>query len=143
MIQKNALAKVLRTLATTIEGMGEEEVELLLAGKGKLTFTPSEKPKNQQVEPSADHAALMSKLNDCKDRDEARQVLQSVATKEALTSLAKAQKLHVTKNDRREDIENKIIEFVIGAKLRTEAIQTLNLKGGGNQASGSQETPAN
>ena len=72
MIQKNALAKVLRTLATTIEGMAEEHVELLLTGKGKLTFTPSEKPKNVQVEPSADHAALMSRLNECKDRDQAR-----------------------------------------------------------------------
>jgi hypothetical protein len=49
-------------------------------------------------------------------------------------SLAKGQKLYVAKNDRREDIENKIIEFVIGAKLRTEAIQPLNLKGGRNQA---------
>lgn len=131
MIQKSVLAKVFRTLATTIEGMADEDVELLLTGKGKLTFTPSEKPRNIHVEPSADHAALICRLNECKDRDEARQVLLSVATKDALTSLAKAQKLYVAKNDRRENIENKIIEFVIGAKLRTEAIQTLNLKSGG------------
>lgn len=136
MIQKNALVKILRVLATTIEGMAGEDVELLLAGKGKLTFTPAENPKNANVEPSADHVALMSRLNDCKDRDEARQVLLLVATKDALISLAKGQKLYVAKNDRREDIENKIIEFVIGAKLRTEAIQTLNLKGGGNQTDG-------
>ncbi|MFZ3037416.1 MAG: hypothetical protein WA112_09125 [Rugosibacter sp.] len=136
MIQKNALAKVLRTLAATIEGMADKDVELLLSGKGKLTFTSSEKPKNAHVEPSVDHASLMTRLNDCKDRDEARQVLLSVATKDALMSLAKGQKLYIAKNDRREDIENKIIEFVIGAKLRTEAIQTLNLKGGGNQADG-------
>ena len=136
MIQKNALAKILRTLATTIEGMADEDVELLLAGKGKLTFTPSEKPKNAHVESSLDHAALMTRLDDCKDRDEARQVLLSVTTKDALMSFAKGQKLYVAKSDRREDIENKIIEFVIGAKLRTEAIQTLNLKGGGNQTDG-------
>ncbi|PTQ77151.1 hypothetical protein C8R26_11071 [Nitrosomonas oligotropha] len=136
MIQKNALAKVLRTLATTIESMADEDVALLLAGKGKLTFIPSEKPKNVHVEPSIDHAVLMTRLNDCRDRDEARQVLLSVATKDALMSLAKGQKLYIAKNDRREDIENKIIEFVIGAKLRTEAIQTLSLTGGGNQADG-------
>ena len=136
MIQKSALAKVLRIVATTIEGMTERDMELLLAGKGRLTFTPSEKPKNVHTEPSADHAELMTRLNDCRDRDAARQVLLSVPTKDALMSLAKAQKLYVAKNDRREDIENKIIEFVIGAKLRTEAIQTLNLKGGGNQAAG-------
>jgi len=136
MIKKNSMAKVLRILATTIEGMTDEDVELLLAGKGKLTFTPSEKPKNTHVEPSVDHAALMTQLNDCRDRDEARYVLHSVATKDALMSFAKGQKLYVAKNDRREDIENKIIEFVIGAKLRTEAIQTLNLKGSGNQANG-------
>jgi hypothetical protein len=136
MIQKSTLAKVLRTLAATIEGMADEDMELLLAGKCKLSFTPSEKQKSPHAEPSADHAVLISRLNDCKDRDEARQVLLSVATKDALTSLAKAQKLYVAKNDRREDIENKIIEFVIGAKLRSEAIQTLNLKGGGNQSAG-------
>ncbi|MDE2212311.1 MAG: hypothetical protein KGL17_05220 [Betaproteobacteria bacterium] len=136
MIHKNALAKALRTLAATIEGMKDDEVELLLAGKGKLIFTPSEMPKNVQVEPSVDHAEIMLKLNDCKDRDEARRVLLSIASKETLISLAKAQRLRITKNDRREDIENKIVEFIIGAKLRTEAIQSLNLKGGGNQAAG-------
>jgi len=134
MIKKNALAKALRILATTIESLREEEVELLLEGKGKLTFAPSEKPKVVQVEQSVDHAELMTRLNECKDRDEARKVLLSVTTKDALTSLAKSQKLYITKNDRREDIESKIIEFVIGAKLRTEAIQTLNLKSGGNQS---------
>jgi len=133
MTRKSDLARALRILVAAIESMGEDEIDLLLSGKGKLTLSVAEKSKNIPAEPSVAHAAIMNRLNDCKDREEARQVLSSVATKDDLTSLAKAQKLYVTKNDRREEIENKIIEFVIGAKLRTEAIQTLNLKGGGNQ----------
>ncbi|MEX0726383.1 MAG: hypothetical protein WD065_08960 [Planctomycetaceae bacterium] len=131
MIQKYALAKILRNLASTIEGMQEEDVERLLAGKSQLTLTPFEKAKKIQVESLDMHSDLIERLNDCKDRDEARRLLISIATKDAISSLAKELKLYVSKNDRREDIENKIIEFVIGAKLRSEAIQTLNLNGGG------------
>jgi DNA-binding TFAR19-related protein (PDSD5 family) len=76
---------------------------------------------------------VWQKLNDCKDRDVARQVLSSIARRDALASFARMQKIHVTKQDRREDIENKLIEFVIGGKLRTQAIQTLNLKGGSGE----------
>jgi len=135
MIQKNALTKLLRVLASTIDNLDEADIDLLLSGKGRLIYTPFDKQKNTQSELVMDHDALMDKLNNCKDREEARQVLSSVTNKDTLASLAKSQKLYVAKHDRREDIENKIIEFVIGAKLRTEAIQTLNLKGGGSENS--------
>ncbi|MGE0822353.1 MAG: hypothetical protein AB7G75_24040 [Candidatus Binatia bacterium] len=137
MIQKTTLAKALRAIAVAIEGLTEEEVEQLIAGKGKLTFTVSEKPKQPDSSPSNDTQVIGEKLNNCKDRDEARRVLSQITNKDALASLAKLQKIHVAKHDRREDIENKLIEFVIGGRLRTEAIQTLNLRsGGGSQQNG-------
>jgi hypothetical protein len=43
-----------------------------------------------------------------------------VPNKDTLTAIAKSLKVHVVKYDRREDIENKLIEFVIGAKLRRD-----------------------
>ena len=81
---------------------------------------------------SNDTEEVWQKLNECNDRDEARQILSTIVNRNTLASLAKNLKIHVTKHDKREDIENKLIESVIGGKLRTEAIQTLNL-GGGNQ----------
>jgi len=130
MMQKHALAKVLRAIAGAIDGLEQDEVDQLIAGKGKLTFTPTETPRKHEYNVSGDVVAVWQKLNDCKDRNEARQLLSSIASRDELASFAKMQKIHVTKQDRREDIENKLIEFVIGGKLRTEAIQSLNFKGG-------------
>ena len=135
MMQKHTLAKVLRAIVAAIDGLDEAEVDQLIAGKGRLTFTATEKPRKNSSTLSGDSAAVWQKLNDCKDRDGARQVLSSVASRDALASFARVQKIHVTKQDRREDIENKLIEFVVGGKLRTRAIQTLNLKGGGGLTS--------
>jgi hypothetical protein len=52
-----------------------------------------------------------------------------------LAAFARLLKVHVVKHDRRDDIESKIVEFVIGGKLRTEAIRSLNLKGASGQSS--------
>lgn len=133
MMQKHELAKVLRGIAAAIDSLDQEEVDQFIAGKGRLTFTATDKPKKNFSTVWDDSGAVWQKLNDCKDRDEARQVLSSIARRDALASFAKMQKIHVTKQDRREDIENKLIEFVIGGKLRTQAIQTLNLKGGSRE----------
>ena len=35
--------------------------------------------------------------------------------------------LNIQKIDKKEDIENKIIEFIVGSRLRTDAIRGLNL----------------
>jgi hypothetical protein len=37
-------------------------------------------------------------------------------------------KIHVNKHDRREALEDKVVESVIGVKLRSESILGLNLK---------------
>jgi hypothetical protein len=94
-----------------------------------LRFVANDKTQEKTSSPTV-IVDLVERLNMCKDRDEARRILLEVTNKESLSSLARSQKIHVAKHDRREDIENKIIEFVIGGKLRSEAIQTLNMKGG-------------
>jgi hypothetical protein len=71
----------------------------------------------------------------CKDRSAAQGILSAIRNRDALANFARALKVHVVKHDRREDIEAKIVEFVIGGKLRTEAIQSLNLKGGSGRQS--------
>lgn len=136
MSQKTALVKSLRALASAIDNLNEEELDLLIAGRAKIAILPMDKPKGPASTSTLDQAQLISRLSACSEREQARAILMEVTNKEELTAFAKAQKIYVAKHDRRDDIENKIVEFVVGAKLRTEAIQTLNMKGGGDQTVG-------
>lgn len=130
MISKSTIVDVFRVISSTFEKLEEHEIEQLVSGKGKLIFVASDAPKDDSIPTSLSNEAIIQQLNECKDRDDAKQFLASIANKETLATIAKLQKIHIVKNDRREDIEDKLIEFVIGAKLRTDAIQSLNLKGG-------------
>ena len=141
MISKQKAVKMLRALLGAIEGLDEREFEQLMAGTGKLVFS-AQRSDATKSPPSSDHdAVVVQRLNECKDRDEARSLLQSVSSRDALAALARSMRVHVIKQDRREQIESKIIEFVIGGKLRTEAIQSLNLKSGSGTPSGMKEQP--
>lgn len=128
-MNKSALPKTLRVIAAALEALDQQELDALVAGKGKLVFVVSEKTQEKSETQTLDVEAVVEHLNICKDREEARRILSDITNKESLSLLARSQKIHVAKHDRREDIENKIIEFVIGGKLRSEAIQTLNMKG--------------
>lgn len=136
MSQKTALVKTLRALASAIDNLDEQELDLLIAGKAKIAILSTGEPKGSASTSTLDQTDLMSRLSACSDRDRARAILKEVTNKDVLTAFAKTQKIYVAKNDRRDDIENKIIEFIVGAKLRTEAIQTLNMKGGSDQNAG-------
>ena len=99
-----------------------------MTGKAKLVLESVEKSSsNEQKQFDIDSTLLQ--LNESQDRESAKSVLLSIANKEMLVSLAKSQKIHVLKTDRREDIEDKIVQFFVGRKLGTEAIQNLNLTG--------------
>jgi hypothetical protein len=130
MIDKSSLIKLLRTLIATIESLDQQQIDDLFAGKAKLAFAPTGKAKETNSAQFIDKNSLLDKLNQCKDRDEARGVLSAIATRDALADFARTLKVHVVKHDRREDIESKIVEFVVGGKLRSEAIRSVNLKGG-------------
>jgi hypothetical protein len=130
MTDKSTLVRLLRIITSTIESLDQEQTDKLIAGKGKLIFADSVTAREPTSSPPIDQGSILATLDTCKDREEARQVLSAITNRDALAALARTLKVHVVKHDRREDIESKIIEFVIGGKLRTEAIQSLNLKGG-------------
>ena len=133
MTEKSTSVKLLRLMASAIDSFTNAEVERLLSGESKLLVSA---PVRQQSKRAAvqDKGVdeIINGLNRANDRDEARAVLSDISNKEGLTAVAKSQKIHITKQDRREDIEHKIIEFFIGARLRTDAIKSLNMKGGGD-----------
>lgn len=131
---KSDLSKALRIVASALDTLEPHELEAILSGKGKLVFAAQEKVVIPSVSPPPEIDAVIARLSACRDRMEARSILEEITNKDQLTSLAKTMKIHVVKNDRREDIESKIVEFAIGGRLRSEAIQTLNLKGGGGSS---------
>jgi hypothetical protein len=121
--------KLMRIFVATIESLDQDQVDQLMSGKVRLSVVDQKKAKNASV-PAVDEKEVLNNLNKCEDRIAAREVLSAIKTRDALAAFARTLKVHVVKHDRREDIESKIIEFVIGGKLRTEAIRSLNLKGG-------------
>jgi hypothetical protein len=134
MTDKTPFIKLLRIVVQTIEDLDQDQIDQLVAGKAKLTFNPIRRISDANTAPSPpDHNKILERLNECKNREEARLVLNEITNKDSLAAIARALKVHVVKHDRREDIESKIIEFIIGGKLRTEAIRSLNLKGGGSR----------
>lgn len=126
---KSPLSRSLRVIAAALDALDEQELEALVAGKGRLVFVPNDKAQERNEYSLVDMEAIAEQLFSCGDREQGRSVLSGITNKDALSALARSLKIHVAKHDRREDIENKIIETTIGARLRSEAIQTLNMKG--------------
>ncbi|MGN6116919.1 MAG: hypothetical protein ACTHN2_15515 [Nitrobacter sp.] len=127
--------RLMRIFVATIESLDQDEVEQLLAGKAKLTIVSPKKTKGMSGKPPGDLASISARLNESRDRTKAREILSEITGRDSLAAFARSLKVHVVKHDRREDIESKIVEFVIGGKLRTEAIRSLSLKGGNEERS--------
>jgi hypothetical protein len=126
---KSTLSKALRAILPAVEALDQRELDALISGKGKLVFVEKEKSQKITEIETPDVGPIPERLDKCKNREEARSVLREITSKEALFSIARSMKIHVVKNDRRQDMENKIVEFTVGAKLRSEAIRTLNMTG--------------
>lgn len=127
-------ADLLRLLASTIEGLTPAEIDLLVTRRARLGLLPMPIVRAAAQEAVFDLEGVRGRLNGVKDRDAARSILQELPNRETVARLARSMKVHVIKHDRREDIESKIIEFLIGGTLRTEAIQSLSLRGGGGSS---------
>jgi hypothetical protein len=132
MTDKEKLQSALRAFIVFLDHMSPEEfTDFVNSNNG----SPSLVAKNDKVlktDPSSiDFESLINKMRESKSRDEARLVLKSderMLLRKNMNVLARLLKVNVLKQDKRDDIENKVIEFIIGSRLRTEAIQGLNLK---------------
>lgn len=128
---KSAAADTLRVIARALEELNADELDALALGKGRLAFVPFAPVEARPVVQEYDVTPVILRLEKCSGRDEALAVLEDVHGRDQFVAIAKALKVHVVKGDRVEGIQNKIVSFVVGGKLRTEAIQSLNLRGGG------------
>ncbi|MCL4510636.1 MAG: hypothetical protein M1470_06145 [Bacteroidetes bacterium] len=135
--RKQEIRGVFTAFLRTLEQLTEEELNQLASGEGTLQFVPRKPSKKNASQNRLDPRKVQdiaAELQRANTREEAREILHrdpAFPKMGHLVELAKYLKVHVIKHDNREDVENKIIEFVVGAKLRSEAIQGLNLKGHG------------
>lgn len=137
-MNKSEFAEMLRTLAEALDGMPESEFEALLGNSHQRSVSApkSSKAKKKISDNSKvtddELKQLLPELQRCATREDVREVLQKdprVLLKDNLERLAKLLKVHVNKHDKREVIEEKVVESAIGVRLRSEAILGLNLKG--------------
>ena len=127
---KQTIAKLLLAFADAMNSMDEREFDLLIQGKAKLRLV-QEKPKqekNRESDACLDHvvAELAQKLNDVESRESAESLLASInhpRRRNFLILLAQACGVTVGSKDRIARIEQKLIEDVVGSKLRSQAIK--------------------
>jgi len=130
---KNEIADLLLAIGKFIKSMSDDDYDKFLNGDLQLQEL---KQKKVRIKDSLkkltdnDIDIIINKIKNTSNRDEAKTILaneESLALKENLVKVARSLKIHIQKIDKKEDIENKIIEFIIGSRLRTDAIRGLNL----------------
>ncbi|MFP2897798.1 hypothetical protein [Corallococcus sp. 4LFB] len=137
--------------ADFLERLSSEELESFLRGNLKLALVDvSEQPVERSFsgQPPAEHSSgsgsrdwvgssaemklLMDALQASKTREDVLGVIQRDGrfnSREKLVQFARMLRVHVNKSDKREMIEDKIAESIVGVRLRSEAIQGVDLKG--------------
>lgn len=121
-----------------LERLQDNEYEALLHGEGTLIFHSLKKmddsvvskeiKRNKPKSQNCDINRLASKILDIQSREEAYQVLSSNLKKAALIEIASTLDVHIKKNENKEAIIHKIIEAVVGARLRSKAIKETELR---------------
>lgn len=130
------LSRVFRKCAQFFDSVSESDLarflngtmELALVGSDGQRFTEDDERLRRGQE---DLDQLAERLRAVASREEALKILRGdelLAGRSDLARLAKLLRIHVTKSDKREVLEDKIAENVIGVRLRSEAIQGVNLK---------------
>ena len=141
MMSKSEVVNLLKVIVQALNQLDESQYEQLLNGKGRIKFIELEpratdrhvkRQRSLKVNLSDEEMQLVAEqLKICQTRDDARTLLHKNGrdmSKDSLLRLAKFLGVHVNKNDRNNIVEDKIVEFVVGARLRAETIRGLNLK---------------
>lgn len=127
-ITKEQTLELVSLALRTIAQLSEKEVNSLLNKEATLVVK-SVKGQGRKINKVdimefgkiEKHTQAISNFN---TREKAKDYLNSIKLKkEELIILAKLMSVHINKSDKKEEIINKIIESVVGSKLRVEAIK--------------------
>ena len=128
---KQTIAKLFVAFADALNSMDDREFDLLIHGKAKLRLVETQKNVRKPLDEknaAEGISALAQKLNDAESREVAESLLASInypRRRDALLLLAKTCNVSVGSKDSIARIEQKIIEDVVGTKLRAQAIKNV------------------
>ena len=127
---KRTIANLFTAFADSLNSMDDSEFELLASGRGKLRLVEGKQPTKTQ--PVEDHlldnaiAEIAKQLNEVQSRKAAEELIAAIdqpRRKDFLVLLARSCGVSVGSRDNIAKIEQKLIENVVGSKLRSEAIK--------------------
>ena len=116
----------------TLESMNDREIDLVLQGKARLRVVVN--PEAQKKLPLDDSrleksvSEMAQKLNDAESREAAHGLFANInqpRRRAFLILLANACDVNVGSKDNMARIEQKLVESVVGAKLRSQAIKNV------------------
>jgi hypothetical protein len=135
MNQKQEFSKLFSIFSQVVHRLSEEQYKQILTGEGELIFQRrNEKKRIVGKKEAASESGLVVSIKDkliklsCREEG-LKLLLESKAVKKnTLVDLASAFHVHILKSDRKQVMAEKIVEQVIGTKLRSNAIREINLK---------------
>ena len=143
-------ARLLAVVFDALSSMDDNELDMLIQGKGNLRFVPTKKigetarkskPNDSQLLPSNGKVRMgeaksqrevdevARQLDEANSREEAKSLIASInvpkgkGRKDFLIRLAKACAVQVESRDAIARIEQKLVENTVGAKLRSKAFR--------------------
>lgn len=131
------VSRVLKKCAEFFEDVSEADFARFLDGTLKLALLGPEGERSAEEGDDRSRRGpvelnqIAERLRAAASREEALRLLhneEQMTGRNDLAQLARYLRIHVTKQDKRDSLGDKIIEAVIGVRLRSEAIQDVNLK---------------
>lgn len=128
---RHELMALLGIVASAIRGLSDEQYENLVNGKARLVYRESVSKPAAKVRVDLEAStSYLEHLQDMSSREEALAYLQGLKLKkDILLEMCGEMEIHVLKSDTREKLMAKLVESLVGARLRSEAIRSSNLKG--------------
>ena len=135
------MSNLIKAIARALNELDELQYQQLLEGKGRIKFIGlGEREKRERSKQrrsnkisltDSEIQSLATELRECKTREEALKLVDKDGReilRESLVRLAKLLQVYATKSDTNNIIKDKIVESMVGVRLRTEAIRGLEFK---------------
>ena len=124
------ISKLFSLIQDSISGLSERDVDRLLSGQGtlKIDVLPNNKGEKKESAQAGriDLTELERALKRCENRSAGLTLVEGL-TKADLERLAHRFDIHVDKSAKKEQISEKVIERVVGLRLRRHAMDAVAL----------------
>ena len=123
---KNLTVRLLGELVVEIESLSESDLEKIEAGDYSISLKITKKKNTKEdVELTEEQISnLLSELKSCADRESGIKLLiEQLKNKKQLEAFARGVDIYFMRQDKVGKIRERIVEGIIGASLRSSAIQ--------------------